>query len=173
MDDWYLLKGRTTSGEMEIGGFMGLASLTKLVSYKLNKRPCLREVKWKGSEGKTTDVSFCHTHTSCTHIQPCAHKSQLWGMGSSENSPQGMVSGTPFIFTLLSKQSVAIALTLDLWKQWGRRQGQHAYYLCVLPLSPACLRSGQPPMAPGSFGDLFSFAGQPLRGQRCSFPHTA
>lgn len=121
----------TTGGEMEIGGFMGLASLSRLVSYKLNKRPCLRKVKWKGSEGKTRDVRFCHTHTSCTHIQPCAHRSQLWSMGSSGNSPQGMVSGTPFIFTLLTKQSVALALTLDLWKQWGRRQGQRAYYLCV------------------------------------------
>ena len=40
LDDWYLLKGRSTSGEMEIGGFMGLASLTQLVSYKLNKKPC-------------------------------------------------------------------------------------------------------------------------------------
>lgn len=75
-------------------------------------------------------MSVSATRTSL-YTQPCAHKSQLWGMGSSGNNPQGMVSGTPFIFTLLTELSIAVALTLDLWKQWGRRQGQCAYYLCV------------------------------------------
>lgn len=152
---------------------MGLASLTKLVSYKLNKRPCLRKVKWKGSEGKTTDVSFCHTHIvvhTCNHVHT---KVSCGGWAQVETVHKAWSQVPLFIFTLLTQLSIATALTLDLWKQWWRRQGQSTYYLCVCFRFPACLRSGQPPVAPGSFGGLFSFAGQPLRGQRCSFPHIA
>lgn len=95
------------------------------------------------SEGKTTDASFCHTHT-VVHTHNHVHtKVSCRGWAQVETVCKAW-SQVP----LLTKLSVATGLTLDLWKQWGRRQGQCTYYLCVCFPFPACLGSNQPPVAP-------------------------